>query len=66
MELEKILNEQINKLNEAINLLGGLDILHTEGSLSKKKLQSQLNQGFSKMVDVKMDLEKIIKEMGKK
>ena len=42
MEYKKVLNEQINKLNKVISELGGLDILHTEGILSKRTMQRKI------------------------
>lgn len=60
MELEYFLAKEIDKLSKAMEQLGTLNIVDNNSLMMKKRMQGKLNDGYSIIVDVKMDLEKII------
>lgn len=65
MEYKEILEEEIKKLNKAMKYLDSINLIDKNNTLLlKKQNQKKLNTGYSIMFDVKMDLEKILKNMG--
>ena len=69
MDYKEILEQEINKLNKVIAQLGGLNVIDYKTGLVRKdfriEMQKRINEGYSLIFDVKMDLEKIVKEMEK-
>lgn len=65
MEYKNILEEEIKKLNKAMKYFDSINLIDKNNTLLlKKQNQKKLNTGYSIMFDVKMDLEKIVNEMG--
>lgn len=62
----KVLEEEIKRLTKAMKNLDSIDVIDNNGLLMKKQMQKKINIGYSLIVDVKMDLEKIVKLMGEK
>jgi hypothetical protein len=63
MDIKEILQEEINKLHNAIENLSNINIIDCNSNFIKKQMQAKLNKSYSSIVDVKMDLEKIVEEM---
>lgn len=59
----KVIEEDIEKLNKACKQLESINVIDYNSNKMKKIMQGKLNNGFSLLVDVKMDLEKILKEV---
>lgn len=64
MEYKEILEDEINKLNKAMKCLDSINVIDYNTIVMKKKMQRRINKGYSLIIDVKMDLEKIVNEMG--
>jgi hypothetical protein len=63
-EYKKILEEEIKRLNNAMKSLDSINVIDYNTITIKKSMQKRINKGYSLIIDVKMDLEKLIKEMG--
>lgn len=59
----KVIEDDIEKLNKACKQLESINVIDYNSIKMKKIMQGKLNNGFSLLVDVKMDLEKILKEV---
>lgn len=62
----KVIEEDIEKLNKACKQLESINVIDYNSIKMKKIMQGKLNNGFSLLIDVKMDLEKILKEVQEK
>ncbi len=61
--LNKVIEHDIVKLNKACKQLENINVIDYNSIKMKKIIQGKINNGFSLLVDVKMDLEKILKEV---
>lgn len=59
----KVIEDDIEKLNKACKQLESINVIDYNSIKMKKIMQGKLNNSFSLLVDVKMDLEKILKEV---
>ena len=59
----KILEKQIKRLNKAMKKLEGMNILDNNCISTKKDMQKRVVKGYGLLVDIKMDLENLIKKM---
>lgn len=59
-----ILEEEIKRLNKAMKNLDSINVIDYNTTTIKKQMQKRINTGYSLIIDVKMDLEKIVNEMG--
>ena len=64
MDYKEILKYDLKKINEAITCLNSVNVIDYNTLNIKKSNQRRINKGYSLMFDVKMDLEKILKNMG--
>jgi hypothetical protein len=60
----EILEEEINRLNNAMKCLDSINVIDYNNITIKKSMQKRINKGYSLIIDVKMDLEKIVDKMG--
>lgn len=63
MDKQEILSNEIKKLMQAIDELGNINVITLNSLETRKKVQGKLNKSFGLVVDVKMDLEKLIKKI---
>lgn len=59
----KVLEEEIKRLNTAMKSLDSINVIDYNTITIKKSMQKRINKGYSLIIDVKMDLEKIVKKM---
>lgn len=59
----EVIEKQIELLNEANNQLANLNVIDKNSIVMRKIMQGKINKGYSLIVDVKMKLEKILKEV---
>lgn len=64
--MEEILMNEIARLNLAIKKLGSINFIDNKTGFKRANQQKNVNQAFSLIVDVKMDLEKIKDRIGEK
>lgn len=64
MEYKEILEDEIKKLNKAMKNLDSINVIDHNNLTVKKSMQKRINKGYSLIIDVKMDLEKMVNEMG--
>ena len=64
MEYKEILEEELKRLNDAMKCLDSINVIDYNTIAIKKSMQKRINKGYSIIIDVKMDLEKILKNMG--
>jgi hypothetical protein len=58
-----ILEYEIKRLTEAMKSLDSINVIDYNTITTKKSMQKRINKGYSLLIDVKMDLEKIVKKM---
>ena len=60
MDYKKILEKEIERLSNAMKQIESMNIIDYNSQTLKKQMQGKINKCFSLIVDVKMDLEKIV------
>ena len=62
-EYIEILEDEIKRLNKAMKCLDSINVIDYNNLTIKKSMQKRINTGYSLIIDVKMDLEKILNNL---
>lgn len=57
---EKIVKEEVDRLNNALRKLDSVNVIDSKSLITRKQNQKRLNEAYSLVVDVKMNLNKLL------